>query len=54
MTGTVLQDGAAMAATIMTLIGNISDGAELMDNTADYNVDEGVAKIRVPYAKISG
>ena len=54
MTGTVKQDGAGMASTIMTLIGNVNTGAELMDNTSDLNVDEGVAKIRVPYAKITG
>lgn len=53
MTGTVKQDGQAMAETIVTLVSNIKDGAALMDNTADFNVDEGVAKIRVPYAKIS-
>ena len=38
-----------MAETITTLVGNIKDGAALMDNTGDLNVDEGVAKIRVPY-----
>ena len=52
MTGTVKQDGDKMAETIVTLVGNVSSGAKLMDNTADFNVDEGVAKIRVPYAKI--
>ncbi len=54
MTGTVKQDGEGMAATIMTLIDNVNTGAALMDNTTDLNVDEGVAKIRVPYAKITG
>lgn len=54
MTGTVLQDGPKMAATIMTLVNNVKTGAALMDNTADYVIDEGVAKIRVPYAKITG
>ena len=53
MTGTVKQDGEAMANTIMTLITNIKDGASLMDNTDSYNVDDGVAKIRVPYAKVT-
>ena len=50
MTGTVKQDGEAMAATIATLVKNIQDGAKIMDNTAAYNVDDDVAKIRVPYA----
>ena len=54
MTGTVKQDAEGMANTIMTLINNIGGGAALMDNTDSYNVDEGVAKIRVPYAMITG
>jgi len=54
MTGTVKQDGDGMASTIMTLVTNINDGGALMDNTDSFNVDEGVAKIRVPYAKITG
>lgn len=53
MTGTVKQDGNGMAETIVTLVKNINDGAKLMDNTSSMNVDEGVAKIRVPYAKIT-
>ncbi|WP_295588457.1 galactose ABC transporter substrate-binding protein [uncultured Oscillibacter sp.] len=54
MTGTVKQDAAGMASTIMTLVENVSSGAELMANTDSYNVDEGVAKIRVPYAMVTG
>ena len=53
MTGTVKQDGDGMAETIVTLVKNINDGGALMDNTSSMNVDDGVAKIRVPYAKIS-
>lgn len=53
MTGTVKQDGDGMAETIVTLVKNISDGAALMDNTSSMNVDSGVAKIRVPYAKVT-
>ncbi len=52
MTGTVKQDGAGMAATIMTLVSNVDAGVALMDNTADYNVREDVAKIMVPYVKM--
>lgn len=54
MTGTVKQDAAGMASTIMTLVENVNSAAELMANTDSYNVDEGVAKIRVPYAKVTG
>lgn len=53
MTGTVKQDGDGMAETIVTLVKNISDGGALMDNTSSMNVDSGVAKIRVPYAKVT-
>ena len=54
MPGTVKQDAAGMASTIMTLVENVNSAAELMANTDSYNVDEGVAKIRVPYAKVTG
>ena len=54
MTGTVKQDAEGMASTIMTLIENISSGAALMDNTDSYNVDADCAKIRVPYAMVTG
>ncbi len=50
MTGTVKQDGEAMAATIAALVKNVMDGAELMANTDSYNVDADSAKIRVPYS----
>ena len=56
MTGTVKQDGDAMAATIATLVKNVMDGADLMANTESYKfaVDgEGEtipSKIQVPYA----
>ncbi len=54
MTGTVKQDAVGMAKTIAALVGNIKDGAALMDNTSDFNVDSGVAKIRVPYGVYTG
>jgi len=54
MTGTVKQDAEGMASTIMTLVENINSGAALMDNTDSYNVDADCAKIRVPYAMITG
>ena len=52
MTGTVKQDGAGMAATIMTLVQNVDSDAELMANTDTYNVRKDVAKIMVPYVKM--
>ena len=50
MAGSIKQDAVGMASTINTLVKNVQDGAELMANTDQYVVDEGVAKIRVPYA----
>ncbi len=49
MTGTIKQDAVGMADTIATLVSNVNSAAGLMDNTGSYNVDSGVAKIRVPY-----
>ncbi len=53
MTGTVKQDGEAMAATIATLVKNVNEGADLLANTEKYNFKKGVNKINVPYAKMS-
>ncbi len=53
MTGTVKQDGPAMAATIMALTNNVAEGADIMANTTSFNVKDGVNKIMVPYAKMS-
>ena len=56
MTGTVKQDGEAMAATIAALVPNVIDGAALMANTDEYKLavtEEGETipnKIQVPYA----
>ena len=50
MAGSIKQDAVGMASTINTLVKNVQDGAELMANTDQFVVDEGVAKIRVPYA----
>lgn len=54
MTGTIKQDAEGMAKTIATLIKNVQDQAELMANTSSYNVDDTVAKIRVPYGIYTG
>lgn len=54
MTGTIKQDAAGMADTILNLITSVKDGGNLMDNTSSFNVDDGVAKIRVPYGTYTG
>lgn len=54
MTGTIKQDAEGMATTILALVKNVMSGAGLMDNTSSFNVDEGVNKIRVPYATYTG
>jgi len=50
MTGTILQSATGMAETIVALARNIANGQHVFANTARFNVDEGVNKIRVPYA----
>lgn len=57
MTGTIKQDAEGMANTIAALVGNIQGGSDLMTNIDDangYNVDESVAKVRVPYGIYTG
>ena len=54
MTGTVMQDAVGMASSIATLVTNFSNDGDLMSDTGDMIVDEGVAKIRVPYAAYFG
>ena len=54
MTGTIKQDNEGMSQTIMTLVKNVQAGSDLMSGTGEYNVDEGVNKIRVPYGIYTG
>lgn len=54
MTGTVMQDAEGMAQSIATLVSNFEADGDLMSNTGNMIVDEGVAKIRVPYAAYFG
>ena len=49
MTGSILQSATGMADTITALAANVQAGADVFANTESFNVDEGVAKIRVPY-----
>lgn len=54
MTGTIKQDAVGMADCIAFLTGNVAGGKALMDGTDSYNIDESVAKIRIPYAIYTG
>ena len=53
MAGTIKQDAEGMADAIMHLINNVNSGAELMAGTDSMNVDKDVAKIRIPYQKVT-
>jgi methyl-galactoside transport system substrate-binding protein len=50
MTGTVLQDAEGMAVAVVELTGNIARGLPLLHNIDRFNMDRGIAKIRIPYA----
>jgi methyl-galactoside transport system substrate-binding protein len=50
MTGTVLQDAEGMARAVVELSGNIARGLPLLHDIDRFNMDRGVAKIRIPYA----
>ena len=54
MAGTIKQDAEGMAKTIQTLTKNCIDGKDILADTEDLNKDEGVAKIRIAYAKYLG
>lgn len=49
MTGTVLQDGGAMATCLQQVIQNALENKSLLENMNDYTVDEAVAKVRIHY-----
>jgi len=53
MTGTVLQDAVGMAKAIVYLTENVRAGRALLDGVDDrFNMDRGVAKIRIPYTLV--
>ena len=55
MTGTIKQDADGMASAISEIAKNaLSEGKNLLDSMGDYNIDEDVAKIRIPYSKYLG
>lgn len=49
-----IHNKVAWAIEMVGLNGNLNSGAALMDNTSSFNVDAGVAKIRVPYGVYTG
>ena len=54
MTGTIAQDAEGMATSLVTLMKNFAADGDLMSDTGDMIVDDGVAKVRVPYAIYTG
>ena len=54
MTGTIKQDGDAMAKAIEKAVENGLNSKALFDGMSDYSIDEGVAKLRIPYAVYLG
>ncbi len=51
MSGTVKQDGVAMAKAIAAIVKNHMNSEALLTGT-DYKFDEGTRKLRIPYAKV--
>ena len=54
MTGTIKQDGGAMAKAIEKSVENALNSKPLFDGMSDYSVDSGVSKLRIPYAVYLG
>ncbi len=54
MTGTVKQDAAGMATALLHLGKNALEGKDLLEETADFTIDENVRKLRIHYEKYLG
>ncbi len=54
MTGTVTQDGDAMAECLSKAAQNALAGVKLLENFGDYTVDTAAAKVRIPYGVYTG
>ena len=54
MTGTIKQDGAAMARAIKEVSENALDGDALLDDMDEYNIDNRAAKLRISYSVYLG
>ncbi len=53
MTGTVLQDGAAMGEALVDIALNFTEGKEFIEGT-DYEYDETGVSVRIPYSPYVG
>ncbi len=54
MAGTIKQDSEGMAKAICDSVKNGLEGRSIFEGMNDANVDEGVAKLRIPYAVYLG
>ena len=55
MTGTIKQDSEGMAKAVTTIVANtLEEGKKMDDGLDQYNVDEKVFKVRIPYSKYLG
>ncbi len=54
MTGTIKQDAQGMAKAISHIVNNVKNSEDMMAETENMNVDENVAKIRIPYGILTG
>ncbi len=54
MAGTVTQDGPKMAQCLQQTVENALASTDLLKNLGDYAIDEGVAKVRIPYGIYTG
>jgi len=53
MTGTVMQDGTAMAEVLFEVANNVSQGFDFLDGT-DFKYDTSGVSIRIPYKAYNG
>ena len=54
MAGTIKQDAEGMASALAKTVQNGIGGKALFDGMSNYNIDSGVAKLRIPYAVYLG
>ena len=50
MTGTIRQDGEAMARAIKEVVENALEGDDLLDDMDEYAIDSDSAKLRISYS----
>ena len=54
MAGTITQDGNEMAKCMEIAIKNVLEQKSMLENMGEYNVDETVEKVRIPYGIYTG